>query len=74
MSVVIWYSSMVERPIQSGKMLVRSPIQANGGHNNGLWRSLVARLSGGQKVAGSNPVSPTSQTNSAAGVRLMPEE
>src|SRR4051794_9334608 len=26
---------------------------------HGLWRSLVARLTGGQKVAGSSPVSPT---------------
>ncbi len=25
----------------------------------GLWRSLVARLTGGQEVAGSNPASPT---------------
>ena len=25
----------------------------------GLWRSLVAHLTGGQVVAGSNPVSPT---------------
>ena len=25
----------------------------------GAWRSSVARLSGGQKVAGSNPVAPT---------------
>ena len=27
--------------------------------DNGLWRSLVAHLTGGQGVAGSNPVSPT---------------
>ena len=27
--------------------------------NNGMWRSLVAHLTGGQGVAGSNPVSPT---------------
>ena len=26
---------------------------------NGAWRSLVARLTGGQEVAGSNPVAPT---------------
>ena len=26
---------------------------------NGLWRSLVAHLTGGQGVAGSNPVNPT---------------
>ena len=29
---------------------------------DGLWRSLVAHLTGGQVVAGSNPVSPTSET------------
>ena len=28
-------------------------------HGCGLWRSLVARLTGGQEVAGSNPASPT---------------
>jgi hypothetical protein len=27
--------------------------------SSGLWRSLVAHLTGGQGVAGSNPVSPT---------------
>ena len=27
--------------------------------DSGLWRSLVAHLTGGQGVAGSNPVSPT---------------
>ena len=27
---------------------------------NGLWRSLVAHLTGGQGVVGSNPASPTS--------------
>ena|GEM_PF-4895394 len=26
---------------------------------SGAWRSLVARLTGGQEVAGSNPVAPT---------------
>ena len=30
--------------------------------NVGLWRSLVARPSGGRKVAGSSPASPTKQT------------
>ena len=39
----------------------------------GLWRSLVARPSGGRKVAGSSPASPTNQTGTpppllAAGV------
>ncbi len=33
------------------------PIGYDVGH--GLWRSLVARCTGGAKVAGSNPVSPT---------------
>ncbi len=28
-------------------------------NHTGVWRSLVARLTGGQKVAGSNPVTPT---------------
>ena len=27
---------------------------------NGLWRSLVTRYTGGVEIAGSNPVSPTS--------------
>ena len=29
------------------------------GNKNGMWRSLVAHLTGGQGVAGSNPVIPT---------------
>ena len=29
------------------------------GSKNGMWRSLVAHLTGGQGVAGSNPVIPT---------------
>ena len=32
----------------------------------GLWRSLVAHLTGGQVVAGSNPVSPTHNCRSQA--------
>ena len=38
----------------------------------GLWRSLVAHLTGGQGVAGSNPVSPTEKpplTSENAGQR-----
>src|SRR5207302_9099039 len=31
---------------------------------HGLWRSLVAHLTGGQGVAGSNPVSPTFRSRS----------
>lgn len=34
-------------------------LPATGGRCHGLWRSLVAHLTGGQGVAGSNPVSPT---------------
>ena len=33
----------------------------------GTWRSLAARLTGGQKVAGSNPVVPTSLASSSSG-------
>jgi hypothetical protein len=28
-------------------------------HDNGVWRSLIARLLGVQEVAGLNPVTPT---------------
>lgn len=35
--------------------------------NNGLWRSLVAHLTGGQGVAGSNPVNPTSNLEQVIG-------
>ena len=31
--------------------------------SNGLWRSLVAHLTGGQGVVGSNPASPTTGTH-----------
>ena len=54
---------------------IRRPIDAEGGFyacpqmqnryeraEFGLWRSLVARPSGGRKVAGSSPASPTIQT------------
>src|SRR4051794_17142870 len=34
---------------------------------HGLWRSLVAHLTGGQGVAGSNPVSPTDAHGSPFG-------
>lgn len=40
--------------------------------NNGLWRSLVAHLTGGQGVAGSNPVSPTSKPRRTAKRRGSP--
>ena len=35
----------------------------------GLWRSLVAHLTGGQGVAGSNPVSPTVKSRKLTGFR-----
>ena len=35
---------------------------------DGLWRSLAARLTGGQEVAGSNPASPTNESPAPAGV------
>lgn len=41
---------------------------------NGLWRSLVARLSGGQEVAGSNPASPTTETSVSIGVSAFQQE
>ena len=44
-------------PRTPGKL---SPRRQNTGASHGLWRSLVAHLTGGQGVAGSNPVSPTS--------------
>jgi hypothetical protein len=37
--------------------------------SHGLWRSLVAHLTGGQGVAGSNPVSPTEKPRTSAEVR-----
>ena len=37
--------------------LLVEPVEAT--WSSGLWRSLVAHLTGGQGVAGSNPVSPT---------------
>jgi hypothetical protein len=36
---------------------------------DGLWRSLVAHLTGGQVVAGSNPVSPTTKSAGRGGFR-----
>ena len=37
-------------------------IERRRSRRSGLWRSLVAHLTGGQGVAGSNPVSPTTQS------------
>ncbi len=34
----------------------------------GLWRSMAARLTGGQEVAGSNPASPTTEATEVIGV------
>ena len=46
-----------------GRSVARSPCSrvsgARADAQAGLWRSLVAHLTGGQGVAGSNPVSPT---------------
>ena len=38
---------------------------------NGTWRSLVARLTGGQEVASSNLVVPTAESLSSKEVRLF---
>jgi hypothetical protein len=43
-----------------------SPCCRRSRQRRGLWRSLVAHLTGGQVVAGSNPVSPTNERNSPA--------
>ena len=40
-------------------MRYSDPVAAPAAVADGLWRSLVAHLTGGQGVAGSNPVSPT---------------
>src|SRR4051794_12152053 len=42
---------------------VRFPSPALRIKNNGEWRSLVAHPAGGRAVAGSNPVSPTSESS-----------
>ena len=39
---------------------------------SGLWRSLVARLTGGQEVVGSNPASPTKENPRRNGGFLIP--
>ena len=36
----------------------------------GAWRSLVAHLTGGQGVGGSNPLAPTNDYNDLAGCRV----
>src|SRR3954447_20861212 len=54
-------------PVRSeGTAAVRfsSPLVVRDAAGFGLWRSLVAHLTGGQGVAGSNPVSPTNRTGS----------
>ena len=38
---------------------MRSCREERDGRKNGVWRSLVARLTGGQEAAGSNPVTPS---------------
>jgi hypothetical protein len=39
---------------------------------NGAWRSLVAHSAGGRKVAGSNPVAPTSRNRRKSGGFVVP--
>ena len=39
------------------------------GQRTGMWRSLVAHLTGGQGVAGSNPVIPTGKSREPEGSR-----
>ena len=51
--------SAPRRPIQSGPDRCGSLLAGLLREVFGLWRSLVAHLTGGQGVAGSNPVSPT---------------
>ena len=48
-------------------MMVKLSSEESGGI--GLWRSLVAHLTGGQGVAGSNPVSPTKKSRKLKGFR-----
>src|SRR5690606_14835251 len=45
----------------AGRNTASAAVRSSRPHGaDGLWRSLVAHLTGGQGVAGSNPVSPTS--------------
>jgi hypothetical protein len=53
-------SGMLVRLLRSGQHRVSLPLRWC--RDFGLWRSLVAHLTGGQGVAGSNPVSPTNET------------
>jgi hypothetical protein len=46
------------------------PPAAGSAGGAGLWRSLVAHLTGGQVVAGSNPVSPTTKRQSDLAVSI----
>ena len=43
-----------------GRVIIAKLFERELKSTNGLWRSLVAHLTGGQGVAGSNPVVPTS--------------
>src|SRR5690606_30121285 len=56
-----------DQPISSQTTPCCNLLRRPGNGRNGLWRSLVAHLTGGQVVAGSNPVSPTAKTPSDLG-------
>ena len=53
------------------RLRVRVLTCADDGSHNGWWRSLVAHLTGGQGVAGSNPVHPTTKPQ-VRGLSLWP--
>ena len=44
---------------RGGRVIIAKLFERELESNNGLWRSLVAQLTGGQGAAGSNPVNPT---------------
>jgi hypothetical protein len=50
-----------------GKLFELSERRARADNSHGLWRSLVAHLTGGQGVASSNLVSPTKMQNGPPG-------
>ena len=45
-----------------GRVIIAKLFERELKSTNGLWRSLVAHLTGGQGVAGSNPAGPTRKT------------
>ena len=44
---------------RGGRVIIAKLFERELESNNGLWRRLVAHLTGGQGAAGSNPVNPT---------------